>query len=131
MEDKLKLIYLSGNYDLCFELMKGVDIDYLDIELHETSETYDLNSEKFQISVFGEQFSREVKASCKPLTYEVSLIELDGGGNSYIHFNVEMLKTNNLTHLIKYLGEDSTGLKSLLFVPKIEVLKMIFLEYNE
>ena len=141
MEDKLKLIYLSGNYDLCFELMKGVDIDYLDLNIKlfifgEISSKHFNNSTNIEMGIYDVDFSNNVNATKigSDETFEVTfwdrteVMDTTSPEKKDDFDLYKLLEINDLNHLTKYIGPDENHITSLLYLPRVEVLKLIFKE---
>ena len=134
-EEKLKQIYESGNLKLCYKMMEAEGIDYLDIDFdwigHDRINYCEsVTRNGVQIRIFNDNnVSR--KANISKELYEVSIYK---DINDYDISEIEYLKAledADLQYLSKYIDKDSINFYCFAYIPKHEILKLIFTKKKE
>ena len=133
-KDKLIEIYESGNHELCLELMEGVGLDYLNLELPEG--LFDSAAEFKCISgLVINLFSPGGRTICHVdfdnNLHEVSFDDELGVYEGHEKVYINILKDLNLSHLAKYLKVDNVGKWCLGLIPYDDVMRIVFAKSNK
>ena len=133
-EEALIKLFMSEQYELCYRLMKGLKIEFLNLDMEKlrfnmdesfAKEFYPNGARHLKVGIFYYDHHSKILASKDPETFAVTFWD---NGDHY-HDMLKLAERKGLGYLKEYYSDDpeigflEKGFRNL---PKEELLKLIF-----